>query len=276
MVAVAVIAAGVIAVASASATDNAQRTVKIAVANTGVQAPVPATSAPVPAAAGPTSSPPKTTPVSTTTDANGAPITIAGTTAPLIAEQQAAQKAEAKLRAEARKQAKEAAKATTPATGGTTPKTTPTVTFDDKKKIRVTKVIQYNPNNRVGAVFGDAIAAIDDNVRTVWDVTVPVDQQPVGVGLVLDLGQTKHVHSLKIGTPTPGFGAVVYYADATTLPPQLDNSWTRAKKIKSVNNGMQVDIADTPQWARYVLVWFTNPSVPANPRVAISELELLP
>jgi len=280
--AVVVIAAGAVAVAQASATDNAQRTVAVAVVrSTTPQDPVPATSAPLPPATKPTSSPPKAVPVASSPTSG---ITIPGTSAPLIAQQQAAAKAEAKLRAEAKKQQEAAAKATnptTPATTATTPKSggttaTSPITFDDKKKLRVTKVIQYNPNNRVGAVFGDASAAIDDNVRTVWDVTVPVDHQPVGVGLVLDLGQTKRVSSLKLGTPTPGFGAVVYYADASSLPPQLDNSWTRAKKIKSVNNGMEVQIADTPQWARYVLVWFTNPSDPANPRVAISELELLP
>ncbi len=130
---------------------------------------------------------------------------------------------------------------------------------------------------RVGVEFGEPKAAVDKRTRTVWDVNVPADGQDFGVGIVLDLGSTKRVSSLRIQTPTPSFGATIYRADAPDLPLKLDDkAWVKAATVKSVSDDVVVPLSDEAEWARYILVWITTPRSADDTRVALSNLEVLP
>lgn len=147
----------------------------------------------------------------------------------------------------------------------------------EPKKIKVRDVENYDPDLRVGVEFGEPKAATDKRNRTVWDVNVPADGKDLGVGIVLDLGSTQRVSSLRIQTPTPGFGAVIYRADTPDLPKTLQaDEWKRAAKVKSVSDDVVVPMSDEPEWARYVLLWITTPVAADDPRVAVSNLEILP
>lgn len=148
--------------------------------------------------------------------------------------------------------------------------------LDDPERIKVKKAFNFDPKQRVGVEFGKPKAAIDKRSRTVWDVNVPADGQDFGVGIVLDLGETQRVSTLKISTPTPGFGAVIYRADAEERPEQLDDTWTRTEKVRNVRDELELPLADEPVWTRYILVLLTTPRDPQDTRVAIGNLEVLP
>ncbi|MFT4035839.1 MAG: zinc ribbon domain-containing protein [Patulibacter sp.] len=144
-------------------------------------------------------------------------------------------------------------------------------------KLKVKHTENYDPNQRVGVEFGKPKAAVDKRTRTVWDVNIPADGQPFGVGIVLDLKSTKRVSSLRIQTPTPGFGAEIYRADATEIPETLaDDTWVKAATVTSVSDDVVVPLSDEPEWARYVLLWLTTPPTTDATRVAISNLQVLP
>jgi predicted nucleic acid-binding Zn ribbon protein len=171
------------------------------------------------------------------------------------------------------------ARATTPKDGENLPEDGKADPNDlaSAKKLKVKRAENYDPELRLGVEFGEPKAAIDKRTRTVWDVNVPADGNELGVGIVLDLGSTRRVSSLRIQTPTPGFGAVLYRADATDLPATLDDdAWKRAAKVKSVSDDVVVPMSDEPEWARYVLLWITTPVADDDPRVAVSNLEILP
>ncbi len=149
--------------------------------------------------------------------------------------------------------------------------------LESAKKLKVRRAENYDPDLRVGVEFGEPKAAIDKRGRTVWDVNVPADGKDLGVGIVLDLGSTKRVSSLRVQTPTPGFGAVVYRADAEELPETLDDdAWKKAATVKKVSDDVVVPMSDEPEWARFVLLWITTPVAADNTRAAISNLEVLP
>ncbi|MEH3054929.1 MAG: zinc ribbon domain-containing protein [Patulibacter minatonensis] len=149
--------------------------------------------------------------------------------------------------------------------------------LQDEKKIKVKKAANYDPLARVGAEFGEPKAAIDKRQRTVWDVNVPADGTDFGVGIVLDLGSTKHVSSLRIQTPTPGFGALIVRADAKELPASIiDTNWKQAATVEKVSDDVVVPLSDEPVWARYILLMLTTPVAADDTRVAISNLEVLP
>jgi predicted nucleic acid-binding Zn ribbon protein len=146
-----------------------------------------------------------------------------------------------------------------------------------EKKLKVKRADNYDPALRLGVEFGTPKAAIDKRNRTVWDVNVPADGNDLGVGIVLDLGSTQRVSQLRIQTPTPGFGAVIYRADTTDLPDDLDDkAWKKASVVKSVTDDVVVPMSDEPEWARYVLLWLTTPVAEDDTRVAVSNLTVLP
>lgn len=152
--------------------------------------------------------------------------------------------------------------------------------LQDEKKIKVVKATNYDPMQRAGAEFGKPKAAIDKRSRTVWDVNIPGDGQPFNVGIVLDLGdEAKKVAELKIGTPTPKFGAVIYRADTEEIPATVDDKeWKLVKTIESVSDDLSVSMSDDgdAKWARYILVYLTTTITPEDTRAAISNLEVLP
>lgn len=154
--------------------------------------------------------------------------------------------------------------------------------LQEEKTIKVKKAKNYDPEQRVGAEFGVAKAAIDKRSRTVWDVNVPADGQPMNVGIVLDLGETVKVSALRIGTQTPGFSAVVARADTEKIPPTIDDDgWTKPAnngEVETVSDDLEIDLTrgEDPKWARYIVVFITTPPNPTDTRVAISNLEVLP
>lgn len=147
----------------------------------------------------------------------------------------------------------------------------------DEKKIKVVKAINYEPVKRIGVEFGKPKAAIDKRSRTVWDVNVPADGQPFNVGILLDLGdEAKRVAAIKIGTPTPKFGVQVYISDDAERPATLED-WKRVAETDEVSDDLEIPITDgDPKWARYILVYLTNPRAADDTRAAISNLEVLP
>lgn len=179
---------------------------------------------------------------------------------------------------------------------GTTPDTTDTSSKDgtptdddkkadpddlqDEKKIKVKKAINYDPLARAGVEFGKPKAAIDKRSRTVWDVNVPADGEQFNVGIVLDLGdEAQKVSELKIGTPTPKFGAVIFRADTEEVPEKLDDpEWKVVKAIDAVSDDLSVPMSEDGEakWARYILVFLTTTISPEDTRAAISNLEVLP
>lgn len=147
----------------------------------------------------------------------------------------------------------------------------------EAKKLKIKRARNYDPDARVGVEFGEPKAAFDKRLRTVWDVNVPADGADMGVGIVVDLGETRRASALKIQTPTPGFGAVIYRTDAPKYPKtNQDDKWERVSKLRSVTDGVEVLLDDDAVFTRYVLLFLTTPRSATDTRVAISNLELLP
>ncbi len=152
--------------------------------------------------------------------------------------------------------------------------------LQDVKTIKVKKARNYDPLLRAGVEFGKPKAAIDKRSRTVWDVNVPADGELFNVGIVLDLGeQAKKVAELKISTPTPKFGAVIYRADSAEIPETVDDKeWKLVSELDSVSDDVTVPMSEDgdTKWARYILVFLTTPISADDTRAAISNLEVLP
>ncbi|MBJ7470522.1 MAG: zinc ribbon domain-containing protein [Solirubrobacteraceae bacterium] len=148
------------------------------------------------------------------------------------------------------------------------------------KTIKVKRAKNYDPLERAGVEFGKPKAAIDKRSRTVWDVNVPADGEPFNVGIVLDLGdEAKKVAELKISTPTPKFGAVIYRADSAEIPATVDDKeWKLVSSLETVSDDVTVPMSEDgdTKWARYILVFLTTPISPDDTRAAISNLEVLP
>ncbi len=150
----------------------------------------------------------------------------------------------------------------------------------DEKKIKVKKATNYDPFLRAGVEFGKPKAAIDKRSRTVWDVNVPADGELFNVGIVLDLGdEAKKVGALRLSTPTPKFGVVVYRADSEEIPDTIDNKdWKLVTGLQAVGGEQDIPMSEDgdTKWARYILVFLTDPISADNTRAAISNLEVLP
>jgi hypothetical protein len=136
----------------------------------------------------------------------------------------------------------------------------------------------YDPAKRAGAEIGPSANAVDGKPNTVWDVVVPADNNPIGVGLLVDLPTAYALQSLRIATDTPGFSVELYGAvDAKELPVDiLDKRWQHLTDVKSVQDGEPISLkgkGDAAKFQRF-LVWVTKPGEPTDPRVAIGELTL--
>lgn len=270
--AVAVVSGGVVVVAQAAVTEKSS--IDASAPADVASAPVTVVGTSLPPAKKPTSTAPATSTPDVNVPAGSTPdITIPSSPTDLLKAAERARKAAEKAAKDAAKKAKETGD------GENLPEdTTPTSPdLQDPKHIKVVHTENYSPEQRAGAEFGKPKAAVDKRNRTVWDVNIPADGQPFNVGIVLDLGEVKHVSSLKIRTPTPGFGAVIYRSDADEIPEKIDDRWTRAAKIDSVSDDLTVPITKgDPEWARYILVYLTTPIAADNTRAAISDLEVLP
>jgi hypothetical protein len=135
----------------------------------------------------------------------------------------------------------------------------------------------YDPGKRAGAEFGPAANAVDGKLGSLWDVTVPADGNPVGAGLLIDLGTPYALNSLKIATDTPGFRVELYAAvDKATPADVLDKRWQHLTDAKQVSNGAAISLKGKGEAPKYqlFLVYVTVPGQPTDPRVAINELQL--
>jgi hypothetical protein len=136
----------------------------------------------------------------------------------------------------------------------------------------------YDPAKRVGAEIGPAANAIDGKPATVWDVTVPADGNPIGVGVLVDLGAPYALQSLRIATNTPGFRVELYGAvDAKEIPADvLDKRWQHLTDGKSVQDGAPISLKGKGQADKFqlFLVYVTAAAQPTDPRAAIGEITL--
>ena len=136
----------------------------------------------------------------------------------------------------------------------------------------------YDPTKRAGAEFGPAGLAIDGKADTVWDVTVPADGQPIAAGLVIDLGKPYALRSLRLDTPTDGFTVEVYGAkSAKELPTDvIDKRWIHLTDKKFVLDDEPIILKGKGDNAKVqlLLLHFTTPAEPDDPRVAIGNVKL--
>lgn len=136
----------------------------------------------------------------------------------------------------------------------------------------------YDPNDRAGAEFGPAALAIDSKPETVWDVTVPADGQPIGAGLVIDLGKPYALRSLRLATPTDGFTVEVYGAKSAKELPQdlIDKRWLHLTDKKAVVDGGPIVLTGKGDGAKIqlLLLYVTTPAHADDPRVAIEDVTL--
>jgi hypothetical protein len=136
----------------------------------------------------------------------------------------------------------------------------------------------YDPAKRAGAEFGPAANAVDKDPDTVWDVVVPADGQPLGVGLLIKLGAPLALQSLKLVTPTPGFRVELYGAvDDKQLPADIiDKRWIHLTDRKAVVSGEQISLKGAGDGAKVKLfmLYFTRVADTSDPRVAIGNVEL--
>ena len=136
----------------------------------------------------------------------------------------------------------------------------------------------YNQPARAGAEFGPAANAVDGKPSTVWDVVVPADGQPIGAGLVIDLGKPYALSSLRLTTPTPGFTVEIYGAkSAKQLPVDvIDKRWIHLTDKKGVQEGEPISLKNRAKGAKVqlVLLHMTAPAQPTDPKVAIGDVAL--
>jgi hypothetical protein len=165
----------------------------------------------------------------------------------------------------------------TPSTG--TPSTAKPATVAPKLiDVKADAAKSYDPGKRAGAEIGPAANAVDGKAGTVWDVTVPADGNPIGVGLLVDLGAPYALQSLRIATNTPGFTVELYGAvDAKETPVDvLDKRWQHLTDVKSVEDGAPISLkgkGDAPKYQLF-LAYVTKTDQPTDPRAAIGELSL--
>jgi hypothetical protein len=164
----------------------------------------------------------------------------------------------------------------TPSTSGSNVK--PAVVAAQVIDVKADAAKTYDPAQRAGAEIGPPANAVDGKPKTVWDVVVPADRNPIGVGLLVDLPTAYALRSLRIATNTPGFSVELYGAvDTKELPVDvLDKRWQHLTDVKSVQDGAPIVLTgkgDAPKYQRF-LVWVTTPGEPTDPRAAIGELTL--
>jgi hypothetical protein len=136
----------------------------------------------------------------------------------------------------------------------------------------------YDQPARAGAEFGPAANAIDDKPGSVWDVVVPADGQPIAAGLVIDLGRPYALQSLRLATPTDGFTVQIYGAKSAKELPEdvIDKRWIHLTDSKSTLDGDPIRLKGKGEGAKVqlVLLYFTDPANPTDPRVAIGNVAL--
>jgi hypothetical protein len=165
---------------------------------------------------------------------------------------------------------------TKPATGAKSPTQSAPANLAPQV-IKLKSATTYDPAKRAGAEFGPAANALDGKLTSVWDVTVPADGNPIGAGLLIDMGAPHALQSLRVATDTPGFRVELYGAVDKAVPEDiLDKRWQHLTDAKQVANGEAINLkgkGDAPKYQLF-LVYVTAPAQPTDPRVSIAELQL--
>jgi hypothetical protein len=134
-------------------------------------------------------------------------------------------------------------------------------------------VSTYDPYDRPGAEIGKARWAVDGKDDTMWDVVVPADGQPIGVGLLVDLGSAQTVSSIHFKTPTDGFRVEVYTAKNKAPKAVTSKAWHHVADVPAAKESQSITLTGAKgQGVRHILLWITTPGRPEDPRAAISEL----
>ena len=104
---------------------------------------------------------------------------------------------------------------------------------------------------------------------TVWTTEsyTTGDLQKAGVGLALDAAPGAVFRELRVRTPTPGFAAQVYVADAGALPTTVpDAAGSSSRPSRPSLRRQTVDLDTAGQRARWVLLWITRLPPGERPR----------
>jgi len=277
---------GAVMASYAALTSDAERTASAPTAGDGapIQAQTPGIPGPAPTTIQPGATGPGTTPPASTQVPPGAgQVPLTGTPLPPSAADAVKRAQQLMLKGRPIPPAANSGVAP-PASAGTTPSkgapaappATPNVA-PQVIKLKSGAAATYDPAKRAGAEFGPAANAIDGKAGTVWDVTAPADGNPLGVGLLVNLGAPYALESLRLATPTPGFRAELYGAVQKDVPADvLDKRWQHLTDRKQVADGEPIDLkgkGDAPKYQLF-LVYVTLPAEATDPRVAIDEFTL--
>ena len=121
------------------------------------------------------------------------------------------------------------------------------------------EVAAFDPFGTDGENDDQAELAVDDDDATVWPSELYDDPDITllkpGVGLTLDLGETRSVQGVEVASPSSGWTAEVYVLDD---PPSGDrNTWVLAAgTVESADGDARIDIDAVD--GRIVLLWFTR------------------
>jgi hypothetical protein len=119
---------------------------------------------------------------------------------------------------------------------------------------------------------GKARWAVDGKDDTMWDVTVPADGQPIGVGLLIDLGSPQAVSSIELQAPTNGYKIEVYAAKHKAPKSVTSDAWQHVLDIPAVKEKQTIPLTKLKGPVRHILLWVTTPARPDDPRASISDL----
>ena len=116
----------------------------------------------------------------------------------------------------------------------------------------------YDPLGGDGERDSEAPLAVDGDPSTAWR-TERYDTRQLGglkdgVGLVVDLGESRDLESIRVQTPDTGWTAHVHVADA--IPAGYPGWGEPAGTIESGEDGATVDLSG--QQGSYVLFWLTD------------------
>jgi hypothetical protein len=161
-----------------------------------------------------------------------------------------------------------------PAPAPTTTPTTPTTPAPDPRAddprpydLPPGAVEVYDPDDRDLAAIGAPGLAADGDDRTGFEVVLPPDGRPAGVGLIIDLDARRDVTSINIETSTPGFDVEVYGA-AKGIPRRITSfGWQHIADAAAVDASERIPLGEAKGTIRRIVVWITN--VPAADRRAV-------
>ncbi|MBA3746023.1 MAG: hypothetical protein H0W96_00810, partial [Solirubrobacterales bacterium] len=142
-------------------------------------------------------------------------------------------------------------------------------------KLAADAATTYDPNKRAGAEFGPAKLAIDGSKNTVWDVVVPADGQPIGAGLMIDLGKPHALRALRLATDTKGVRIEIYGAVSAKQTPEdiLDKRWQHLTDLRPAQDGKLVSLlGKSKDKIELLLLYVTKPGEPTDPRAAIGDV----